>query len=222
MRCVYADSSDEPGRWRGRGANASGLVGEVDPEDFARVLAGRDPHTGERLITAQGSAGRRPRLGVGAETRRSPGGEALYDENDAAAFLGLTQAEVARLLNVGERLAVVRLIEHLTVGGDRVPDHRRGSYLVPFVGEDGSRWLTESELSRCEAARSVGSSPEAVALTAIPTTCSLSPKPVGWPASPPATCVPSAGTGRNIDRRSRRPWPRAGRHDGLTWWRIAG
>ncbi len=164
----YADSSDEPGEWKGRGATASGLVGQVDPEDFARVLAGRDPHTGGRLITAQGSAGRRPKLGVGAETRRSAVGEALYDERDAATVLGLTQAEVARLIDVGERLAVVRLLEHLTVGGERVPDQPEGSYLVPFVGEDDTRWVTESELSRCEAARSVGPSPHTIALTGDP------------------------------------------------------
>lgn len=63
---------------------------------------------------------------------------------------------------------MVRLLEHLMVGGDRVPDQPEGSYLVPFVEEDGTRWVAESELSRCEAARSVGSSPEAVALTGDP------------------------------------------------------
>ena len=59
----YADQGEEPGRWLGRYAEATGLAGAVQRGDFASVLAGRDPHTGERLITAQGSAGRRPNVG---------------------------------------------------------------------------------------------------------------------------------------------------------------
>ena len=61
----YADSGEEPGRWLGEAARATGLAGQVERSDFARVLAGRDPRTGERLISAQGSAGRRPKLGAG-------------------------------------------------------------------------------------------------------------------------------------------------------------
>ena len=101
----YADSGEEPGRWLGRAAEEANLTGEVRPGDFAAVLAGRDPHTGERLITAQGSAGRRPDLGVGNATRRDPSGELLFGEADVAAALGMTRAEVARLLEAG---AVVR------------------------------------------------------------------------------------------------------------------
>ncbi len=64
----YTDGSAEPGRWLGEGATALGLAGEVAPHDFGRVLAGRDPASGARLLTARGSAGRRPSLGVGAST----------------------------------------------------------------------------------------------------------------------------------------------------------
>ena len=46
-RRYYADSGDGPGQWRGLGAAALGLAGEVDDEAFARVLAGKHPHTGE-------------------------------------------------------------------------------------------------------------------------------------------------------------------------------
>ncbi len=69
----YADSGEEPGRWLGEAARSAGLEGAVDRTDFARVLAGRDPHTGERLITAQGSAGRRAKLGAGNQTANRPG-----------------------------------------------------------------------------------------------------------------------------------------------------
>jgi hypothetical protein len=39
---------------------SQGLTGAVDSTDFARVLAGRNPRTGGRLITAQGSGGAPP------------------------------------------------------------------------------------------------------------------------------------------------------------------
>jgi len=65
----YADGSEEPGRWLGRTAHSMGLAGTVRREDFAAVLAGRDPHNDERLITAQGSAGRRPTLAARGSRR---------------------------------------------------------------------------------------------------------------------------------------------------------
>ena len=65
----YADRGEAPGRWQGRDAENLRLVGTVEAEDLARLLSGRDPATGERLISAGGSAGRRQQLGVGSATR---------------------------------------------------------------------------------------------------------------------------------------------------------
>jgi conjugative relaxase-like TrwC/TraI family protein len=39
----YLDAGEPPGRWLGRCAAMSGLVGEVDPDAFIAVLDGRDP-----------------------------------------------------------------------------------------------------------------------------------------------------------------------------------
>src|SRR5690606_15825379 len=102
----------EPGRWLGEAAASTGLVGAVDTRDFASVLGGRDPRTGERLVTAQGSAGRRPKLGVGTHTAVDPGGELLFGEADAAAALGLTHREVSRMLDVGTGMALGQLSGH--------------------------------------------------------------------------------------------------------------
>jgi conjugative relaxase-like TrwC/TraI family protein len=171
----YADSGEEPGRWLGRAARAAGLHGEVQPDDFACVLAGRDPRTGERLITAQGSAGRRPRLGAGNPTKVGADGERLYGEADAAAALGGTKAEVSRMLDVGTGIALSRPAP----GPCRVPGsipggapgsafaQVMGSYLVPIVDDDGTRWVTETELARCEAARA-GVGPAAITSAGMP------------------------------------------------------
>ncbi|MEZ5253270.1 MAG: relaxase domain-containing protein, partial [Microthrixaceae bacterium] len=101
----YADRGEEAGRWLGRTAESAGLTGTVSRDDFASVRAGRDPHTGERLITAQGSAGRRPTLGSGAHTKMSTAGVRLYDVADAAVVLGVSHREIERMLAVGEREA---------------------------------------------------------------------------------------------------------------------
>jgi conjugative relaxase-like TrwC/TraI family protein len=43
-----------------------------------------------------------------------------------------------------------------------------GAYLVPVIDADGSRWVTEAELSRCEASRDKGLDPEALAAAGTP------------------------------------------------------
>ncbi|KAA0235955.1 MAG: hypothetical protein EDR02_02020 [Actinobacteria bacterium] len=105
----YADGGEEPGRWLGRVAQHAGLVGRVQRSDFAAVLAGRHPHSDERLITAQGSSGRRPTLGAGTHTRVADDGELLYGVTDAAAALGVSHREVERMLDVGTALALAAL-----------------------------------------------------------------------------------------------------------------
>ena len=176
----YADSGEEPGRWLGRGAHGAGLTGAVQRNDFASVLAGRDPRTGERLITAQGSAGRRSKLGAGTHTAVGPDGELLFGEADAAAALGISHREVARMLDVGTGIAFSQLSGH--PGGrpgarneadpvpgrvpgsvpGAVPEQPEGSYLVPVVEQDGSRYVTGTELTRCMDAREDGTDPATI------------------------------------------------------------
>jgi conjugative relaxase-like TrwC/TraI family protein len=159
----YADRGTEPGRWLGNGSTEAGLVGPVDAEDFAKVLTGRDPATGARLITAQGSAGRRPTLGAGTETRTATDGTRLYDVVDLAACLGLSRKEAEGLVAAGEQAA----IESLTALLSRRPATTRpaGSYVVPYLylDIDGTRYITEEEISRVEDARARGTSAEALA-----------------------------------------------------------
>jgi hypothetical protein len=106
----YADRGDSPGRWLGQGARELGLAGEVDFDDFTKVLAGRDPRTGARLITARGSTGRVASLGTGTIDRWGPNGEALYSARDTARILGWTQTDVRAAMVEGQRLAASRLL----------------------------------------------------------------------------------------------------------------
>jgi conjugative relaxase-like TrwC/TraI family protein len=159
----YADSGEDPGRWRGRGAQALGLTGDVTEADLAKVLAARDPVTGARLLGAQGSAGRRPKLGVGTETRRGADGLVLYDARDAAAVLGLPVKQVHTMLDVGIAVALARLFSQ-----PAEPAQPEGSYLVPTIDTTGNKWVPESELSRCEAGLLTGTAPEQVAALGPP------------------------------------------------------
>ncbi len=47
----YLDGDEPPGRWLGRGADALGLSGDVDDDDFLTLMDGRDPLDGELLGT---------------------------------------------------------------------------------------------------------------------------------------------------------------------------
>ena len=163
----YADGSADPGRWLGNGAAEMGLTGAVASRDFARVLAGRDPDSGVRLITAQGSAGRRPTLARGTQTRWDVDGEPLYDTRDAATALRLEVAEVERLVAAGEALAVRHLVALLGGAAPGIVEFE-GSYLAPVIDRDGTRWITEQELQRCEAGRAAGPDPDAVAAAGQP------------------------------------------------------
>ncbi len=142
----YSDRGTESGRWLGIGASEAGLAGPVNAKDFARVLAGRDPNTGTRLLSASGSAGRRPTLGAGQATRTADNGTPLYGVDDIASVLGITKPEATALLDAGERLA----------SRQEVTSEPPGSYLLPTLVDGDARYVTDSELDRCEDARAVG------------------------------------------------------------------
>ncbi len=96
----YADSIEGPGRWLGAGAAFRELAGVVEREAFQRVLEGRHPTTGERLVAARGSS-QRGHLAVGTAAVFGADGNAMYTVDDAAQRLGLSVTEVAGLVDSG-------------------------------------------------------------------------------------------------------------------------
>ena len=50
----YSERGEVPGRWVGRGAGLLGLAGQLDGDEFASVLSGVAPASGERLRRANG------------------------------------------------------------------------------------------------------------------------------------------------------------------------
>jgi conjugative relaxase-like TrwC/TraI family protein len=78
-----SDQLEGDGWWGGRAAGRFGLSGRVDSRVLESMLAGRDPVTGERLLSARGSAGRGS-LKRGEHTRLL-NGHPVWDAADAAA-----------------------------------------------------------------------------------------------------------------------------------------
>ena len=46
----YSESGEVRGQWYGRLAEEWGLKGEVSSEQYERLVAGQDPHTGEQQL----------------------------------------------------------------------------------------------------------------------------------------------------------------------------
>ena len=91
----YTGHGEAAGRWVGTLAADLGLVGEVDPEHFGRVLLGQDPFTGETLLSAHAQ-----RRTTGTTAPIAPG--RLLDVAQAASFLGVSAQYVRFLLKPGE------------------------------------------------------------------------------------------------------------------------
>ncbi|MGH9135862.1 MAG: MobF family relaxase [Acidimicrobiales bacterium] len=130
----YADSIEGPGRWLGMGATALGLDGVVDHLAFARVLEGRHPVSGERLLRAQGAADR-AHLAVGQATRRADDGSWLYGLADAAKALGVPRVELDALVAEGDDREIAE-------------DTEKAPWLRALADAGGERWVTEAELDR--------------------------------------------------------------------------
>ena len=116
----YAAGGLAAPRWSGGGLEPLGFCsGEsVDPEELRVLLTGRNPRTGERIISASGSHGRR-HLRVGTPTidaSATAAGVDLWDERDAAALVGLSLTEF--------RSAVAEhLVAPVMVGNKTMFDH---------------------------------------------------------------------------------------------------
>lgn len=127
----YGDSPEGPGRWVGSGAAFQGLSGTVDRAAFTRILEGRHPETGARLITARGSS-QRSHLAVGAAARYDVLGQSLYDVADAAALLNLSKTDAAQMIAAAD--------------GSPVDDGDRGALRTVVV--DGVTYVPDSEIGR--------------------------------------------------------------------------
>ena len=110
----YTKPGEAPGYWAGSMAAELGLAGEVDPEAYARVLAGKDPRSGEPLVRRPA-----PRVFVdasGKERRLDPilGYDVRFSAPKSVSLLwALGSPEVQATVLAAHREAVAEALAYL-------------------------------------------------------------------------------------------------------------
>jgi conjugative relaxase-like TrwC/TraI family protein len=108
----YVGSGEMPGRWCGGGAEALGLAGEVDAEQFRRVLSGCDPHTGEKLLATH-------RKKLGFDVAFSP-------PKSVSVLWALGDSEISRVVQNAHDEAVATVLGYLEGVACSVASRRGG------------------------------------------------------------------------------------------------
>ena len=96
----YSEGGEVTGRWSGELAEEWNLTGEVQSEQYERLCAGQDPHTGEQLI----------RIVKSREAHNNHGEEITTTEHRAgwdATFSAPKSVSLAALVGNDERIRTV-------------------------------------------------------------------------------------------------------------------
>ena len=148
----YADSAEATGRWRGRGAATDGfdLGTDVEAEAFRRVLLGQDPHSGEQLLSAAGSAGRSRGHARGPSKLGSDPTEMLT----MAQVAQIAGVDVSYVRRLAANTAEVRRAQEAANRSGEVGPETPASFLDAHKDAQG-RWVaTRGEAERFAAGRS--------------------------------------------------------------------
>ncbi len=100
----YADSSDSPGMWTGRGINGIQIRGTVGRDQLARMLLGQDPRTGRQLVA-------RARRVTATAPRPHTQPDELLSLADAARQAHVGTGYLRRMARIGEAAMVRRTVE---------------------------------------------------------------------------------------------------------------
>ena len=149
---AHGYSAEASGRWRGRGAATDGfdLGTDVEAEAFRRVLLGQDPHSGEQLLSAAGSAGRSRGHARGPSKLGSDPTEMLTTAQ-VAQIAGVDVSYVRRL---AANTAEVRRAQEAANRSGEVGPETPASFLDAHKDARG-RWIaTRGEAERFAAGRS--------------------------------------------------------------------
>lgn len=166
----YIGNGEAPGRWIGSLADGLGLAGEVEPEQFERLLGGLHPLDGTELLTAAGSNERSRQRNGDRRAQRIEGATELGPAQ-VAAQVGCSTRAVQQWLQAGDDLrtrleaATGRTLDSpsdIAVALDEAADVEPPSaYLIgqrtpPGPGSNGGRlrWtVTQDEVDRLAADR---------------------------------------------------------------------
>ena len=145
----YTDALASPGIWMGRGLTGVRMEGLVDPDHLHRVLVGQNPHTGDQLVSGNGSA-QRAHADTVAAALRGPDDDVL-SLAEAADALGVSSSYL-RAQAAATRKARACTLRQQAAGQDLTLLPK--SYLDATQAEKHSHWqVTRAELRRFAAER---------------------------------------------------------------------
>jgi conjugative relaxase-like TrwC/TraI family protein len=145
----YTDALASPGIWMGRGLTGVRMEGLVDPDHLHRVLVGQNPHTGDQLVTGNGSAQRAHADTVAAALRGRD--DDVLSLAEAADALGVSSSYLRAQAAATRKARAVQLRQQ-AAGRDLTPLPK--SYLDAAQAEKHSHWqVTRAELRRFAAER---------------------------------------------------------------------
>ncbi len=120
----YSESGEVRGQWYGRLAEEWGLKGEVGSEQYERLVAGQDPHTGEQLVRTVKSREEVNRYGEEITTSEHRAGwDATFSAPKSVSLAALVgkdeRIRVAHREAVNEALKVFEEFTQARMGGNK-------------------------------------------------------------------------------------------------------
>src|SRR6266536_3719768 len=120
----YSESGEVRGQWYGRLAEECGLKGEVTSEQYERLVAGQDPHTGEQLVRPVKSREEVNRYGEEITTSEHRAGwDATFSAPKSVSLAALVgndeRIRVAHREAVNEALKVFEEFTQARMGGNK-------------------------------------------------------------------------------------------------------
>jgi conjugative relaxase-like TrwC/TraI family protein len=141
----YADSSDQPGAWTGRGVAGMQLRGPVGRDQLARLLLGQDPRTGRQLVNRAAPTA----------TSRGPAASASGEWlalKEAATHARVGAGYLRRLARTSEAAFARRAVEVMAGAPLTRPPNRW--LAAERSGPNGGWRVSSTELARFAALRS--------------------------------------------------------------------
>src|SRR5215475_6645822 len=139
----YSERGEVNGNWIGRLAEEWGLTGEVTSEQYARLVAGQDPHTGEQLIRFVPSRDAVNNYGENIVTSEHRAGwDATFSAPKSVSLAGLVGGD-ERILEAHRQSVDLALKElekytEARIGGN-APSERTGEFVAAIFEHDASR-----------------------------------------------------------------------------------
>src|SRR5213080_677461 len=120
----YSESGEVRGQWYGRLAEEWGLKGEVGSEQYERLVAGQDPHTGEQLVRTVKSREEVNKYGEEITTSEHRAGwDATFSAPKSVSLAALVgndeRIRVAHREAVNEALKVIEEFTQARMGGNK-------------------------------------------------------------------------------------------------------